>query len=88
MNVQAFTPVRTTAAYDRVRLPVQRLLAALENECRDQEADALRDILASNAAQRAALVDCHQRLRTMSQRLQLTMALDGLRESVNESRAA
>ena len=63
-----------------MRLPVKRLLAALENECRDREADALRDLLAHHQSQRVALVDCHQRLRTMSQRLQLRMALDDMAE--------
>lgn len=79
---QAFSAVRGAGAYDRVRLPVQRLIAALEAECRDREADALRDLLAHHQAQRIQLVDCHQRFRAMHSRLQIGLAMDQIAETV------
>ena len=67
---------RPTAAYARVRLPVERLIATLENECRDVEAQALRDLLASHRQQRISLVGYHRRLSAVTTRLMDAIAQD------------
>lgn len=59
----AFSLTRTSSAYRRVRTAAERLADRLLNECRDTEAQALLDLLASHEGQRKMLVQYHQSLQ-------------------------
>jgi hypothetical protein len=60
---------RPSAAYKRVRLPVERLVETLEHEGREMEAQAVRNLLESHQQQRGSLTDYHRRLAAATARL-------------------
>lgn len=60
---------RAPPSYQRVRLPVERLVERLEHEGREMEAQSLRDLLDSHQGQRQALTDAHRRFSAVSARL-------------------
>ncbi len=77
-----------TGAYKRVRLPVEYLVNRLERECRDQEAQALRDLLQSHRHQRLALQHCHRELAAATARLRTALAADALTVPTQPEQAA
>jgi len=60
---------RATASYDRVRLPVERLVEKLEDEGREMEAQAVRNLLFNHQCQRVALASYARHFAALSARL-------------------
>jgi hypothetical protein len=60
---EALSITRTSAAYQRVRAPAERLAERLLLECRDLEAQAVLNLLRSHHGQRSQLTDYHNRLQ-------------------------
>lgn len=63
MKQAALSTARTGHNFHRVRAPALRLVETLLNECRDVEAQALLNLLASHQQQRGMLTDYHNSLQ-------------------------